>query len=79
VSYDPDDRNSAVLAIVDAISQVSGARPEELTPLHDVLDTDALTQVLSSCAGSRLTVEFTFEGYPVLVSGRGEVVVQPPP
>ena len=58
------------LAVVKAISTRAGRSPEELRPLHDVVDTDGLNSLFRDDEGS---VTFPYEGFLVTVDATGSV------
>ncbi|WP_338036885.1 HalOD1 output domain-containing protein [Natronorubrum sulfidifaciens] len=53
------------VAIVMAVAEREGITPEELRPLHDVVDPDALDAL---CTTSEISVAFPYEGYVVTVT-----------
>jgi hypothetical protein len=71
-SYDADPS----LGIVKAVAWIKGVEPTQLEPLHDVLDPDALDDVLSLEKDSARAVTFSYEGYDIHVDSHGHVVVR---
>jgi len=71
---------SASEAVIDRIADVEGVDATELTPLYDVIDPDALDALVerSDSSGSPLTVDFSYHGYDVTVTGSGVVDVDHP-
>ena len=67
------------LTVVETIAEREGVPAEELQPpLHDAVDADALDALVGSASRERLTIEFTYCGYTVRVTGDGEVSVLDP-
>ncbi|WP_121744767.1 HalOD1 output domain-containing protein [Natronorubrum halophilum] len=69
-------------SIVTQIATAERIAPIDLeTPLHDVIDPDALDRLIaSSDHGSSVdtvVVEFTYYGYTVQVNGAGAVEIRP--
>lgn len=62
-------------AIVEAVLELEGKEPEEVTPLYDVLDPDALDSLFDERGerGASLCVSFVYEGYSVQVHDDGRV------
>lgn len=64
-----------VQEIVEAIAELEGADPLELSPpLRDSIDPDSLEALLSS-ADDSLEVTFTYAGYRISVSSGGTVSI----
>ena len=69
-TYD-SDRDSPSLAVVAVTSTALGRDPRALTPLHSVIDTDALDELATESANGRVgcvRVTFNYEGLEVTVS-----------
>lgn len=62
-----------------AMAEITGCGVEELRPLQEVVDPDALDHIFGEHAGDREDVEisFTYAGHDVTVSGSGVVVIDP--
>lgn len=67
-----DDK--ATEAVVSAVADAEGVSPLELRPLASVIDPDALNTLLRGNRGDR-TIEFTYHGYRVRISGGGDVTL----
>lgn len=70
--------SSVTTAIVEAVATESECDPEELEPLYEVVDPDALEAFFdagSRGSGSPRRVAFTYEGYEVTVSGADRIEV----
>lgn len=65
------------MAIVREIATIEGTDPEELPPLYDVVDTDALDALVRQADADGLTIGFDYGNYRVRVEGTGEVTVTP--
>lgn len=73
------DATPASMAVVAALSEVTGSDPIELEPLHATVDADALealTTVRHTPNGD-VDVSFSIEGYRVTVHSYGVVAVAP--
>lgn len=68
--------------VVTAVARASGTDPTELPPLYEHVDPEALNALVTHNFNRPghvdLTVTFTFNGYDVVVSDDGEVVVSRP-
>lgn len=62
-------------AVVKAVATAEGRDPIDLSPLYDVIDTDALDSLLEGSRG--IDVTFQYEGYTVLVRENAEVILDP--
>lgn len=69
--------NSVVVDIVETVAEATGRDPRSLhPPLNDVVDPDALEQLID---GDGLTrVSFEYSGRTVVVDGDGRVTVDEP-
>ena len=77
--YD-SSRDQPSLAIVAAIAAADQRDFHELTPLHSVIDTDALDELFSTTAteGQRNgCLSFSYEGFEVAVSSEGVIEAKP--
>lgn len=66
-------------AVVEAVLELEGKEPEEITALYEVLDPDALDALFEDRGGrgESIRVSFTYEGYSVEVRDDGRVRVRP--
>lgn len=67
--------------IVERVAEREGVPPEELDErLHDVVDTDGIERLLRGRSNrphpSPLSIEFTYCGYAITVTGAGEVAIE---
>lgn len=77
-TYWIDDDQTAAEAVLDAIAERAGVDLFDLSvPLYDAVDPDALDAFYRTCAegNDAASVTFSYYGYEVRVSGRGDVVV----
>ncbi|MFB6139261.1 MAG: HalOD1 output domain-containing protein [Halosimplex sp.] len=70
----------ASVAVVEAIAAVDGREPDEIPPLFETVDTDALDRLAdgtgrSDAAGGLSRISFSHAGHDVAVRGDGSVVV----
>lgn len=71
---------TASIAVIDAISAISGTDPTELPPLYERVDPDALNALFDSRNGhgdSDLQVEFSYNGFEVTVQDGPRVTIDP--
>ncbi len=69
-----------VQTIVETMSSASGQSPEELPPLHHVVDVDALESIFGPRGDGQLRpvtgeISFVYEDYEVVVKSHGRVLV----
>lgn len=74
VSFDPDDE-SVVEVVTDAVAVIHNVEPDELDPLHEAVDVDALEALVAPDADrpGADEVQFVYEGLAVVVDGEGDV------
>lgn len=66
--------DDAIIAVVEAVAAATDERPEDLEPLHNYVDGDALDQLTG---GSKdVQIRFSYEGCNVVVDG-DEVQIEP--
>ncbi|RKD89125.1 HalOD1 output domain-containing protein [Halopiger aswanensis] len=76
MEYEIDTDESASIAVVRAIAAYTERRPEELEPLYEVIDPEALTKVIAnSNAGVR--VEFEYSGFAVSIDAESVTIDEP--
>lgn len=68
----PSERDELCVAIVETVAAKEGLPPTELEPLYDVVDPEALTDVVRSIAPTG-TVELLYRGYRIVVTGDGRI------
>jgi hypothetical protein len=75
-TFDWTGRESATVAIVDAVAAVSGEDPREMEPLSAVVDADSLNALVESLedrsARTDSHLEFRYGGMVVQVDATGE-------
>lgn len=71
---DPGD--PVTTTVVTTVAAIEGVRPETLPPLGEVVDTDALDDLLDSAAGDDCWLVFEYDGYEVTVVATGDVWVR---
>lgn len=75
--FDSTIDDSASVAVVRSVAAVSGEDPVEMDPLYDAVDPDALDSLYRSSRRTqnetKLTIEFSYNGYRVRLSGDGEL------
>ncbi|MDZ5810244.1 HalOD1 output domain-containing protein [Halorubrum sp. AD140] len=74
-----DDDTEIGVAVVEAVARAADTDPTDIeSRVHDVVDADALDRCVRA-GRSALSVSFPFDGYWVVVSGGGEIVVAEAP
>ncbi|WP_336021921.1 HalOD1 output domain-containing protein [Halobellus salinisoli] len=53
--------------VAEAVAAAEGVSPMELTPLGEVVDTDAIEALFSNPTLTTLELRFEYEGYTVLI------------
>ena len=64
-----------LLTIVQNVADEEGTEVAELPPLYDTIDPDTLRAFVDSSLGESTTVEFSYCGCDVTISGGGNVAV----
>jgi hypothetical protein len=80
VVYTRDDGESPAHSVVQAVAEATERDPTRLSPLYDVVDTDALDELATGDDERRSTTEalcitFRFEGCDVAVYADGRTIV----
>lgn len=74
IEYTMNPSQPATEAVVDAVATVSDTSAEELSPLYEAVETDALDQLVAprihETSRTDVTVEFTYSGKLVSVNGQ---------
>jgi hypothetical protein len=63
-------------AVVELVAEATGRQQEDLPPLYDHVDSDALDSLLTGASSSRLELSFVYGGVSVRVTGAGAVEVE---
>lgn len=77
-----DDRDPLCLAVVAVVAVATGREPNDLQPLENSIDTDALNALFSATPGtSRRSgrVTFEYEGFALTVGSDGTIEAVPEP
>jgi len=77
-NYATDDAPASTV-VPEAVAEITGRPVEELRPLHQVLDPDALDGLLDSARGGAagdVEVSFTYADFGVTASSSGVVVLE---
>jgi hypothetical protein len=76
VNHDWESDQPLSTTVVEAITEVTGKRPEEIPPLSDHIDPEALNDLFAPRANNTVErVTFEFAGHPVTVQATGVVTV----
>lgn len=80
VQHDVTNSQTATIAVVNAISAASETEPTALPPLYDAINPDALNALFESHDShpdrSELRVEFSYNGFSVVVRDGPQVTVR---
>lgn len=66
--------NPTALRIVNSVAEAEGCSAEELDPLGEKIDMDALESLLAGGSGE-VEVSLTYEGYHLTVNGDGRIEI----
>ncbi|MDG5821782.1 HalOD1 output domain-containing protein [Natronococcus sp. A-GB7] len=70
--YEP----TPVVAVISAVADAAGTDPLKLPPLSNVIDPEALNDLVDCGRNSALrSISFEYAGYDVIVSGTGDIQV----
>lgn len=76
-----DDERKVSTAVVEAVAEAEGVAPTEIdTPLHRVIDPEALNRLFGparASTGNDPQVSFTYTDYEITVHGPERIVVRP--
>lgn len=78
VSFEPEDE-SIVQVVTNAVALIHNEEPEDLYPLHEEVDVDALRDVVAPSEDDRAGVDevrFVYEDLEVVVDGDGNLWLQ---
>lgn len=68
---------SPPVAVVEALEETTGQASEELEPLYDYIDPDALESLVTSRrSGDGPAVRFRYDGHRVTVEGAGTIIIE---
>lgn len=67
--------DSPSLRVVDALADLTDTDPLELDPMYDVVDPEALDQLVRPDANGDVSVQFTYDDHAVEVRSDGTVTV----
>lgn len=76
--YEHDSYKTPVETIIEALAEAQGVEPDELPPLYDTIDTDALNQLFQTPSGTTDGVKllsFTVDTWNVFVREDGRIRV----
>ncbi|SDK22188.1 HalOD1 output domain-containing protein [Natronorubrum texcoconense] len=79
VHHDFSGSQTASLAVIETVAAVSRMDPIELPPLYDVINPDALNTLFEPHerrTDSELRIEFSYNGFDIVVREGPEVVVR---
>lgn len=78
-SYDPGTRTASEV-VVFALAAIAGTEPEEIQPLHETVDPDALDELFAPTIDGRPRasgqVTFTHDGYAVTLGHDGTLSIR---
>lgn len=76
-THDWQESDSALITLIEVLSEATGQKQEEMEPLHSVIDLDALAAILTNDHESDVQVSFHYQDCTITISSSGEIVVQP--
>lgn len=79
MSFEWTEYESPTVAVISAVSAVENTPPDELPPLSDSLDPDAINAIIEATDSSdgTVSVTFTYCNYEVVLFQRGELRLGP--
>lgn len=72
-----EQKEQLLLSLVDTVSDAQETPMEELPPLNDSIDLDALNGLVTDDQSSDVAVSFEYDGLRVLVRSRETVYARP--
>lgn len=77
LQYDWSTKVTPSTGVIETIAAVEDRDMADYPPLHDAIDTDSLDELLGGGDGrsADVRVEFSYDGYDVVVSSGGTVAV----
>lgn len=81
--HDWEESTDLSATIIDAVSAVIGREPTDIEPLYEVVDPDALDQLLLSLRPSdgnhpgRREVKFIYNGCQITAESSGDIWIEP--
>lgn len=70
------DRETLCFAVAEAVAAATEESPDEMDPLWNAIDPDALEAVLHSAGPGNVRVDFAYNGCVVTATAGGDVVVE---
>lgn len=67
---------SPSIAVIEALERAGNRPADEIDPLYNAVDPDALNCLLSKFSGQHLRLSFTLDGFDVTISADGEIVAR---
>lgn len=77
VTFDPETE-SVDAVVVESVAAIQNCEPEELDPIYEAIEPDALDEVITPSADTQSDVEleFVYEGMDVTVEASGDLWLQ---
>lgn len=78
VSFDPETESIEVV-VVESVAAIQNRAPEELDPLYEAVDPEALDDLVAPEAGEQARVDevgFVYEGLEVTIESDGDVWIR---
>lgn len=73
-SVPPDgNRRSPARAVIEAVATAEGVEPDELPPIYDAIEPEALDSLFAGRDSSAVRIDFRYAGHDVTLEGNGEV------
>lgn len=62
-------------AVVETVASVAGRDPDEIEPLYESIDPEAMNALLARTTETSVLVTLTLDAYEIVVRSKGDVVV----
>ena len=73
VQYEPELGDSPSMLIVETIADLTDQDAQDLPPLYDSVDPDAVDRLFSHNGAQQLKLEFQYKGFQVTVDSNGSI------
>ncbi|NGM69277.1 hypothetical protein G6M89_09705 [Natronolimnobius sp. AArcel1] len=79
-AFEIDETDAVVVTIVTSVATIMDEAVDDMPPLYDTIDTEAVTELLAHGRHGRNStiISFFYHGCQVTISSRGDLVVAAP-
>ncbi|WP_145973545.1 MULTISPECIES: HalOD1 output domain-containing protein [unclassified Natrinema] len=74
--YDPHSEQTIVFRTVETVSKITEKEVEELPPLYDSIDPEAVERLFRQSETQQLKLIFQYCGYKIRVNATGTITVE---